>query len=167
MQPEPLFSTAFDELAIGDRFVTPSRTVTEADVVSFASLTGDRHPQHVDAQWAKESAFGERIAHGLLVLSYAIGLVPFDPDRVIALRRISDAVFKRPARIGDTISMTGTVDAIKPVDARQGLVGCDCRISNQDANLLIRARFELLWACGPPAARTISPAEPDVWGLPI
>ena len=46
------------------------------------ALTGDFHPQHVDAEWAAESPFGERIAHGLLVLSYAAGLVPFDPERV-------------------------------------------------------------------------------------
>ena len=51
--------------------------------------------------------FGERIAHGMLVLSYAVGLVDFDPERIAALRRIREVVFKRPVAIGDTISRRG------------------------------------------------------------
>ena len=70
---------------------------------AFAELTGDTHPQHTDAEWARDSLFGEQIAHGLLVLSAAAGLVPFDPDRVVALRKVSDAVFKAPVKIGDTV----------------------------------------------------------------
>src|SRR2546423_12745667 len=58
----------FDSLREGDRFVTRGRTVTESDLVGFATLTGDAHPQHTDAVWAASSPFGERIAHGLLVL---------------------------------------------------------------------------------------------------
>ena len=79
------------------------RTITEADVVAFANLTGDQHPQHTDARWAGQGPFGERIAHGMLVLSYAVGLVDFDPERIVALRGSSDVVFKRPVTIGDTI----------------------------------------------------------------
>src|SRR3954467_6595109 len=91
-------SQPFDDLVEGTAFATRGRTVTEADVVAFAAQTADWPPQHTDAAWAADSAFGERIAHGMLVLSYAVGLVPFDPDRVIALRRIGDVVFKRPVR---------------------------------------------------------------------
>ena len=83
------------------------RTVTEADVVAFAALTGDCHPQHTDAEWAASSPFGERIATGMLVLSCAGGLVPFDPERVVALRRVGDVVFKRPVRFGDTLRVSG------------------------------------------------------------
>src|SRR5204863_9782764 len=82
------FSAPFEQLAEGESFVSRGRTVTEADVVAFAALTGDWHPQHADAHWARDSAFGERIAHGMLIVSFAVGLVPFDPDRVVALRRI-------------------------------------------------------------------------------
>src|ERR1700756_4714144 len=110
-----------DDLRAGDRFVTPGRTITETDVVSFATLTGDFHPHHVDAEWAKNSHFGERIAHGMLILSYAVGLVPLDPDRVIALRRVGEVVFKRPVRLGDTISVEGTLEGVEPVDDRAGL----------------------------------------------
>lgn len=89
------------------KFTSRARTVTEADVVAFAGLTGDFHPQHVDAEWAAESVFGERIAHGLLVLGLAAGLAPLDPERVVALRRVRDVVFKRPVRLGDTIHVEG------------------------------------------------------------
>ena len=90
------FSLPFDELEPGTRFRTRGRTITEADITTFSGLTGDWHPQHADAEWARNSAFGERIAHGLLVLSCAAGLVPFDHERVVALRRVRDATFKRP-----------------------------------------------------------------------
>src|ERR687892_820757 len=95
------------ELTPGARLTSRARTITEADLVSFAALTGDWHPQHCDAEWAARSRFGERIAHGLLVLSYAAGLVPFDPDRVVALRKVGDAVFKHPVMIGDTVHVEG------------------------------------------------------------
>ena len=83
-------------------------TITEADLVSFAALTGDWHPQHADAEWAAAGRFGERVAHGMLVLSYAVGLVPFDPERVVALRGLDSVTFKRPVRIGDTIRVRST-----------------------------------------------------------
>src|SRR5581483_3080995 len=102
-----IWSAPFDELVVGDAFATRGRTVTEADVVGFAALTGDWHPQHADAVWARASAFGEWIAHGMLVISFAVGLVPFDPDRVVALRRIDDVVFKRPVALGDRSASKG------------------------------------------------------------
>ena len=91
-------------------------------MVGFAALTGDWHPQHTDAVWAKESAFGERIAHGLFVISLAGGLVPFDPERVVALRRVGDVVFKRPVRLGDTIRVQGRVAEVADVGGDAGLV---------------------------------------------
>lgn len=104
-------------------FTTRGRTVTEADVVAFAGLTGDHHPQHTDAEWAAGSVFGERVAHGLLVLGLAAGLVDFDPDEVIALRGVRDAVFKRPVKLGDTIRVEGrtgevAVTGVVPVTLR-------------------------------------------------
>ena len=61
----------------------------------------------MDADWAAGSRFGEQIAHGLLVLSFAVGLLPLDPERVVALRRVGDAVFKQPVKIGDTVHVEG------------------------------------------------------------
>ena len=104
----------FDALEVGHAFKTRGRTVTESDVASFASLTGDMHPQHTDAVWASESVFGERIAHGMLVLSYALGQMAFDPEHVMALRGVRDVVFKRPVRLGDTIHVRGKVAELDP-----------------------------------------------------
>jgi acyl dehydratase len=121
------------------------RTITEADVVAFSALTGDWHPQHSDAQWAADSAFGERIAHGMLIVSFAVGLVNFDPDRVIALRRIRDVVFKRPVRLGDTIHVEGTEAERREVDDETALVTWNWRIVNQDDELVARVVIEALY----------------------
>jgi 3-hydroxybutyryl-CoA dehydratase len=125
--------------------VTPARQVCEADIEAFAALTGDAHPQHVDAAWAAGSRFGEQIAHGLLVLSFASGLMPFDPARVVALRRVGDAVFKAPVRIGDSVHVEGQIVGLRSVDADNGLVECRWRVLNQDGKLVVRASVELVW----------------------
>ncbi len=142
--PAP-FGEDFDALREGASFVTPARTITESDLVSFSSLTGDWHPQHADAEWAARSQFGERVAHGMLVLSYAIGLVPIDPDRVIALRGVDGVVFKRPVRIGDTIRVKGRLEQAKPLSGVLGLVTFLWRIVNQEDELAVRARVTVLW----------------------
>jgi 3-hydroxybutyryl-CoA dehydratase len=139
------WSAPFEELEAGQAFTTRGRTVTEADVVGFAALTGDWHPQHSDAEWAAESPFGERIAHGLLVVSLAAGLVPFDPQRVMALRRVGDATFKRPVRLGDTLHVNGRVAELGPGGDEAGLVAFLWSIVNQDGRTVCRARVEVLW----------------------
>ena len=138
-------SVPFDELAKGVRFETRGRTVTEADVVAFAAQSGDWHPQHSDAEWASHSKFGERIAHGMLVLSYAVGLLAFDPERVVALRRVADAVFKRPVRLGDTIRVRGSVESCSPVSDEAGLVTLVFQVVNEYDQTVVRARVEVLW----------------------
>ena len=139
-----MLSAPFEQLCAGDAFATRGRTVTEADVVAFAGQTGDFHPQHVDAAWAATSPFGERIAHGMLVLSYAVGLVPFDPERVLALRR-ADATFKRPVKLGDTIRVEGSVLSLSEVSDEAGLVTLGWRVLNQEGRTACRARVDVLW----------------------
>ncbi len=141
----PLFARDFEAIEPGLRFSSRGRTITEADIVGFSALTGDWHPQHSDAEWAARSQFGERIAHGMLVLSCAVGLVPLDPDRVLALRRISRATFKAPVRIGDTIHVEGSVGELKPVDDRAGLVETAWRVVNQHGRAVAIFPVELLW----------------------
>jgi 3-hydroxybutyryl-CoA dehydratase len=136
---------SFENLEVGERFTTGGRTVTEADVASFASLTGDNHPQHTDAEWARSSRFGERIAHGMLVISYAVGLVPFDPDRVVAMRRIGDVTFKAPVKIGDTIRVEGRVEELRELDSGHGLVTFRWRVVNQRDRQVARAVVEAIW----------------------
>ena len=140
------WAAAYDDLRAGQAFVSRGRTITEADVVGFAALTGDWHPQHSDAVWAAGSAFGERIAHGMLVISFAVGLVPLDPRRVVALRRLGDVVFKRPVRLGDTLRVSGKITELAPVSDEAGLVTLGWSIHNQDSQLVCRARVEVLWS---------------------
>jgi acyl dehydratase len=136
------------------------RTITESDIVAFANLTGDHHPQHTDASWAAQGPFGERIAHGMLVLSYAVGLVDFDPERIVALRRVEDVVFKRPVRIGDTIHVD--VALMREVDAR-GIEVYEWRVRNQDGKLVLRALVEAVVK-----GATVESAEDEALvGLPV
>jgi 3-hydroxybutyryl-CoA dehydratase len=162
------FSVDFDRLEAGAVVVSAGRTITEADLVSFAALTGDHHPQHTDAEWAAAGPFGERIAHGMLVLSYALGLLPIDPDRVVALRAIRNVVFKRPVAIGETIRVEVEVGALRPLDSGHGLVELALRVRDREGRLAVRAVIEALWrrdpaapppqaADGPPAAADLSP----------
>jgi 3-hydroxybutyryl-CoA dehydratase len=157
------FEQSFDELAVGERFATRGRTIGEADVMGFATLTGDTHPQHTDAEWAAGSRFGERIAHGLLVLSYAAGLVPLEPERVVALRRVGDAVFKQPVKIGDTIHVEGEVTSKAKLDPGHGLVETRWRVMNQRGKLVLRVTVELVWkssATKPPVEEPRTAAQP-------
>ena len=135
----------FDDLRLGDAMESSGRTVTEYDVVSFASLTGDWHPQHADAAWAAESPFGRRIAHGMLVISYALGLLPIDPRVVMALRSIDGAVLKRPVGLGDTIRVRAKVAGLRPLGDENGLVTLAVRILNQEGELVARMEIVVLW----------------------
>lgn len=139
------WSAPFAALIEGLAFTTEWRAVTETDVMVFAQLTGDHHPQHVDAAWAADSAFGEQIAHGLLVLSAAAGLVPFDPERVVALRRVGDAVFKRPVKLGDEIRVEGSVVKLRELGDDGGLVTCRWNVVGRDGKTIIRAEVEVVW----------------------
>lgn len=148
---EQLLSPDSAALHEGDRFVTPRRTISEADVAQFAELTGDHHPQHMDEDWAASSLFGERIVHGLLVFSCAAGLVPFDPERVVALRSVREIVFKRPVRLGESIVVEGKVQAIAPLDDGIDLVGIGLRVLRDDSRLVVRAAIDVVWKHDLPA----------------
>ena len=130
-----------------ERFVTAGRTIGQTDILAFAELTGDWHPQHTDAEWASESRFGEQIAHGLLVVSCAVGLVRFDPERVVALRRIGDAVFKQPVRVGDTIHVEGQVVRTRELDDEHDLLEQRWKVLNQDGRMVLRMNVEVVWRC--------------------
>jgi 3-hydroxybutyryl-CoA dehydratase len=163
-----LWSMPFERLAEGASFETRGRTITESDVVAFAAQTGDWHPQHADAHWAADGPFGERIAHGMLVLSYAVGLVPLDPERVVALRRIADVVFKRPVRLGDTIRVRGLVTSLQEVSDQAGLTGFAWTVVNQEDRTVARARVEVLWRRGaPPLSDPFEPATTGFVPIPL
>jgi acyl dehydratase len=141
-----VFGRPFGALSVGDEFRTEAVQVRDEDVMTFADLTGDRHPQHVDAEWAGNSAFGERIAHGMLVLSCAFGMLPLAPDyAVAALRRLTDVVFKRPVLLGDWISNHGRIVELRGAGADLGLVTVDFRVLGSGDATVVRGGVELLW----------------------
>ncbi len=166
------WSDPFERLSVGQQFESGERAVRDTDVIVFSALTGDWHPQHCDPEWAAASPFGERIAHGMLVLSLAVGLVPLDPARVLALRRVSDVVFKRPVRLDESISVAGEITSLRPIDERSGLVDFAWRINNQDGALVARAGVQVLWRGGdaveePDADSALGEGASTSWYEPI
>ena len=95
----------FEEFELGQTLVTAGRTVTESDIVTFAGLSGDFNQMHVDATYAAGGEFGQRVAHGLLVVSIATGLIVqtgLMEGTVLAFREL-EWKFSRPVFIGDTV----------------------------------------------------------------
>lgn len=98
-----------EDYAIGEQRTTTGRTITEADIVMHAGQTGDFYPHHMDAEWCATQPFGQRIAHGTLVFSVAVGMAA----NVINPRSMSYGYdrlrFVRPVFIGDTIRVRTTI----------------------------------------------------------
>jgi len=143
------FRRHFEELQIGESLLTHRRTVGEADIVAFGGISGDYFYMHFDAIAAKESPFGQRIAHGYFVLSAAAGLfVSPAPGPVLANYGLDTLRFIKPVAIGDTIPARLTckrkTDRQK-VDAKgqgQGVVAWDVEVSNQHGELV--ASYDIL-----------------------
>ncbi len=96
----------YEDLSVGQKFTTPGRTVTEADVVGFAALSGDWNQIHTDAEFAGDTAYGQRVVHGLFGLSMMIGLferLGIFSGSAIAMLGIRDWRFTAPIFIGDTL----------------------------------------------------------------
>lgn len=155
-------SRDFEQLEVGARFRSRGRTVTEADIVAFAALSGDHHPVHTDAEWAAASEFGERIAHGMLLLSCSVGLVPFDPEWVLALRGFERVAFKRPVKIGDTIRVEGVLADKRELDGATGMAEFDWRIVNQRDAAVALAKARVIWRRRPVPESDPAPAEERV-----
>ena len=137
----------FEEFAVGDVEISHGRTVTEADIVAFAALTGDYNPLHTDAEYAKGTVFGERIAHGLLGLSIASGQAErlgFIEGTIEALLGV-DWKFRGPIKIGDTIH-TETKVARKKEMRRMGggIIILDMAVVNQRGEAVQKGQWTLL-----------------------
>ncbi|MGE0068139.1 MAG: MaoC/PaaZ C-terminal domain-containing protein [Solirubrobacterales bacterium] len=156
-------SRDFDALEVGGRFVSRARTITESDLVSFSTLTGDFHPLHTDVEWAAASEFNGRIAHGMLLLSYCVGLVPLDPAHVLALRGFERVAFKRPVRIGDTIHVEGVLDSKQELDEASGLATFGWKIVNQRSEVVALVKVRVVWRRAASAAELTVPAPEEVY----
>src|SRR5262249_37654904 len=94
----------FDDVAIDQEWISQGRTITQADIVNFAGVSGDFNPIHVDHEFAKTTLFRQPIAHGMLVWSVSTGLSVSAPlMRTIAFMNVKEWTFKEPVFIGDTI----------------------------------------------------------------
>src|SRR5262245_22297328 len=100
----------FDDVNVGEEWVSPGRTITETDIVNFAGLSGDFSPIHVDHEFAKNTVFRKPIAHGLLVMAIGSGLgINSPPMRTLAFLRLLEWSFRAPVCVGDTIRVRTVV----------------------------------------------------------
>jgi acyl dehydratase len=137
----------FEEFTVGERFVTRGRTITEADIVAFAALTGDYNPLHVDAEFGKTTQFGARIAHGMLGASYAVGLIAalgLTEGTVIAIVNMTWD-FTAPIKIGDTIHVDQTVKSMRETKkADRGIIIFEVKLINQRGEVVQKGERVLL-----------------------
>jgi 3-hydroxybutyryl-CoA dehydratase len=145
----------FEDFKVGEVVVSAGRTITEADVVSFAALSGDYNQIHTDAEFAKGTPFGQRVAHGLLVLSVATGLIAqlgLIEGTVIAFRDLTWK-FSRPVFIGDTVRVIAEVVRLKAL-ARLGggSVVLRVRVANQQGEVVASGEWNALMASRPTSA---------------
>ncbi len=143
----------FEDFALGDRFRSPSRTLTDAHFLFFAGLTGDNHPLHYDDEYGKRTRFGRRLAHGLLLTSLtAVGastLAPLIEDSIVAFVEQSTR-FIAPAFIGDTVAPEHEVVALERKRSA-GLVILQVILTNQRGERLLEGQHKYLIAYRPAA----------------
>ena len=144
---KPLRGLYFEEYTVGDGITSQGRTVTEGDIVNFAMLSGDWNPLHTDAEAAKATPYGERIAHGLLVLSMATGLT----ERLGILNQTVlgfmglDWEFRAAVKIGDTIRVHATISELKPMPRLGGgYVTLKIQVRNQEDKVVQRGSWTIL-----------------------
>jgi len=136
----------FDEIELSEEYESPGRTVTEADVVMFAGLSGDYNVLHTDAEFMKTTIFGERIAHGLLCLAIQSGLFSraTAPYATLAFGGLRWK-FKLPVKIGDTIRLRAKVIEKKDLDKPdRGLVTLERTILNQRDEIVQQGQTDLI-----------------------
>lgn len=138
-----MFDRYYNELEVGEHRSFPSVTITESHIVTFAGVTGDNYGLHMDAEYAKSTPFGQRVAHGLLVLSCGAGLIPLEPGRVQALLGLDQVRWLLPVVIGDTIHPEMEVMA-KRDKGNGGIVTLQEEIKNQRGEIVCTCRVEAL-----------------------
>jgi 3-hydroxybutyryl-CoA dehydratase len=136
----------FEDFKEGEVFVSRGRTITEADIVNFAMFSGDWYPLHIDKEWAANTPFGERIAHGMLVLSAASGLMPLTEMAIVAFYGMDKVRFVGPTKIGDTIHVEAEVVERKEKGELGGVVTIQQKIKNQRDEELVLATIKIFVA---------------------
>jgi acyl dehydratase len=156
--PAPRTALRYADLCVGMAFRSPGRTITDADLVGFAGLTGDYSELHTSDVYAQSSQFGRRVAHGLLGLAYAHGLMwPRTGelrDTAIAFLGISDWKFVAPVFVGDTIFVNYAIEELRDSRSKptQAIAVFDVRVVNQHDAVVQQGRKALLLSKVPLAA---------------
>lgn len=155
MTDQPLSPTAwfFEDFAVGQVFETQGRTVTEADLVTFAGWSWDTNPVHTDAVHSATGRFGRPIAHGMLGLSVALGLASrlgvFERCS-IALLGIDSWRFEQPIVAGDTVRCTLRITGVRATsNGRAGILDRELALTNQDGTIVQRGNIGLMVARRP------------------
>jgi 3-hydroxybutyryl-CoA dehydratase len=145
----------FEEFSAGQKFSTTGRTISEDAIFTFAGLTGDFNEIHTNAEFSKKTQFGQRIAHGLLGLSIATGLIMrtgFLEGTVLAFREIEEWKFIKPFFIGDTVSAELTVTETKALPRiGGGSITSAVIVKNQGDEICQRGSLNLLVLSKPKA----------------
>jgi acyl dehydratase len=137
----------FDQFELNSRFVSDGRTVTEADVVAFAGLSGDFNALHINAEFGKQTPFGERIAHGMLIVAMATGMANwlgiFAGTTIGLLEQVIR--YKGAVRFGDTIHLElEVIDKKASSKPDRGVVRFAARIRNQRDEVVVDGEWALL-----------------------
>lgn len=138
--PTQLARRSLSDFHPGDVVRTRARTVTESDIVAFAGLTWDFYPLHTDDEYARTTRFGRRIAHGPLVYSMSIGLMPIDffGDAIIAFLGVDGLRHVAPVFVGDTIEVEATVLEARPSSrGSSGVVEINYHTRNQNGDSVL------------------------------
>lgn len=143
--PQGLVDTYFDDLKLGATETTRARTVTEADIVNWCSLTGDWFVLHSDKVYAEKSVFGQRIAPGIMVLAFSGGLgVPARPEAIIANYGTDRVRYPQPTFIGDTLHLEIEVVELRERDHETGIATFRWDMVNQDGHTVMASRLIVL-----------------------
>jgi acyl dehydratase len=128
---------SFEDYKVGEKFISPGRTITETDIVMFAAFTGDWHPLHTNVDYAAKTPFGERIAHGMLTLCvgsaliFRLGAYVALPKSFIAFYGMDKVRFTGAIKIGDTIRCETEIIELQEKDDKRGVIVSQNNIKNQ------------------------------------
>lgn len=130
----------FADLKIGDK-ASMSKTVTEYDVYAFAGVTGDFNPVHIDKEFAKNTMFGERIAHGMLSAGFISAVIGTSLPGANSIYMGQELSFKAPVKIGDTV--TATVEVIEKIEGKSRVI-LRTTVTNQDGVVVVDGKATML-----------------------
>jgi len=145
----------FEDYVVGAQRVTSGRTITESDVVIHAGHTGDYFPHHVDAEFARQTRFGQRIAHGTMTFAIGIGLTATQINPVAFTYGYNKLRFPKPVFIGDTLHTRITIKQKEEDSKRKGYgrVIEACEVLNQRDEVVMYCEHVLLVECRPSSPR--------------